>query len=133
VPLSFLEPSGATQACNGTALPFFLPSAAGGGQRNCVVGVAACYVLKGWGFETRHEKEISSVPHPPRPTLATTQPLAQWTSYLFSRQSGWRVALNPEPSTEGKNEYSYTSSSFLSLHGKIWGSFHQEQYILETG
>ena len=75
--LSFLEPSGPAQACNGTTLPFYDSNHAGCGLGSSV-GIATDCGLDGPGSNPG----VDEIFRPSRPALRPSQPPVQWVSGL---------------------------------------------------
>ena len=80
------------------------------------VGVATRYELDGPWIESRCGRDF---PHPSRPALGPTQPPTHWVPGRSRGQSGRGVVLvtHPHLAPRLKEEYSYTSTYPLGLHG----------------
>jgi hypothetical protein len=84
--------------------------------RDSSVGIATRYGLDGTGIEPLCGRNF---PHPFRPALGPTQSPLQWVPGLFpGGESAGRGVDHPyHLAPMLKKEYSYTSTSPLSLHG----------------
>jgi hypothetical protein len=87
--------------------------------RDSVVGTVTRYGLNGPGFESRYEQDICSFLKLSRPVLEPTQPPIQWMPvFLAGRKRYGREADRSPPSrAEVKNEWSYTPTPPVCLHG----------------
>ena len=113
--LNFLEPSGPLQACNGTAVPFYIMMQYNHQDTNLWIttvsllslllgiimgrdspgGIATRYGLDGMGIESRWGRDF---PHPSRPALGPTQPPIQYEPGLFpggKAAGAWRWQPTP--------------------------------------
>ena len=77
------------------------------------------------GFETRQEQEISFLSKTSRPTMGPTQSPIRWVAGLFPgvKRSGPEECHSPPHRVKVKNEWRYTLSPPIRLHGEDRTSF----------
>jgi hypothetical protein len=64
-------------------------------------------------FSLRHRVQNGSGSHP------ASYPMGTWGSFPGGKVAGHKADHSPSPSAEVKNEWSYTSTSEICLHGVV--------------